>query len=171
MLNLVRQHLTTGLAHTGLPERFIRQEQRSRGEAFPTDLSAYLYPLQGSLERAGKRLSITPPPGRRTRRWLWLGSARMRCELYARHENELNQILQGFLTWLFDNTFVDASGVRFSIPAETIGFTYQDEEGVLISQNGIWLEIPVEIGIYRDINWIPISVHLEYEIEGGASGE
>lgn len=170
MVSLVRQHLTRGLVSTGLPERYIRQEQRNRGEAYPTDLLAWLYPLQGELNRAGKRLSVEQTPVR-SRRWLWLGGANMRCELYARNEPELNQILQGFLTWLFDHTLVDSAGVRFKVPAERIRFSYQDEEGVLIAQNGIWLEIPVEIGIYRDNAWTPITVEIEREIEGGASGE
>ncbi|WP_337869806.1 hypothetical protein [Meiothermus sp.] len=169
MVELVRNHLSRGLVQTGLIERYIRQEQRSRGEGYPSDLAAYLYPLQGSLERAGKRLSIEV--GDKTRRWLWLGQAVIRVELYARTERELGQILQGFLAWLFDHTLVDGSGVAFAIPAAGVRFSYQDEEGVLIAQNGIWLEIPVEIGVYRDTAWVPISVEIEREIEGGASGE
>ena len=128
MFTLFRHTFTRGLVPPGLPERYTRQEQRNRGEPYPPDLSAWLYPLQGELNRAGKRLSVEQTPVR-SRRWLWLGGANMRCELYARNEPELNQILQGFLTWLFDHTLVDSAGVRFKVPAERIRFIYTEHDG------------------------------------------
>ena len=162
-------HLTNALVYAGLPERYILQEQRSTGESYPTVPIAYLYPLSGNLNRDGSRFRMTP--GDNTVRRLWKGRAILRCELVARDTKELNDLIVGMMTWLFDNTFKDAKNNALNLPDESIAVSYTDEEGVLLDQNTVILDFPVELGIFHDVDWVPISVQLEYEIEGGASGE
>lgn len=166
MLETARAHLKAALQYAGLPERYVLQEQR-KGEEYPTGPVAYLYPFGGRVTRDGaKRKAENPETSRR----LWKGQGTLRLELYASDVAQLDQLVEGLLTWLYDHTYT-VGLERLNFPDGDIAVSYNDEEGILIAENGIILDFPVELGLYRDAAWVPITVVLETEIEGGASGE
>lgn len=165
MLETARAHLTDALTYAGLPERYVLQEQR-KGAEYPTGPVAYLYPYGGTLHYDGAHRTITR--GNTTRR-LWTGQGTLRLELYGSDVKQLDQLLEGLLTWLFDNPYT-VGGDRLKFPSADITVSYLNEEGVLLAENGVILDFPVELGLYRNAAWQPITVVLEEVIEGGTGG-
>ncbi|MDX2008262.1 MAG: hypothetical protein SFU83_23710 [Meiothermus sp.] len=171
MMDSARLHITRGLVHCGLLERYIQQEVRSAQE-FPVGWAAYLYPVSGSLQRDGSRARIE---GGQTTRILYQGRGQMQLELFAPDQAELLRLLGGLLTWLFDHPHIDTgnSGLHMRAPEDGITFSFQidDGESVLQMRNGVRVNIPVEIALSRDNAWVPVSVELHEEVVGGNPDE
>lgn len=167
MIESVFQHLTEGLRSLGLPERrILRGIQRE--EAYRTAPAAMIQPVDGAVERDGQRVRAQDPT---TIKRLWGGQARVRVELYARTPDELQSMLVGLLRWMYTHPYHDPLGQSHRLPDGDVRLAWVDEDGVVLGENVLALEIPVELGIYETTGWVPVTVVLEYEIEGGNSGE
>jgi hypothetical protein len=59
---------------------------------------------------------------------------------------------------------LDAGG-SYQAKLDEIGLSYQDEEGFLLPENGLALEIPVEIYLLEGVDWVPVAVEVEGLVE------
>ncbi|TFU26183.1 hypothetical protein [Thermus tengchongensis] len=155
MIAPVVAYLQAACQHAGLPPGRVLVG-RVREEAYRVAPVALIQPLSGSLRRDGSRVVAGPA---KTRRRLYGGSLRIRLELYARSGEELDRLLAGVLLYLWETPL--HVGEDYHAKLNEITLSYLDEEGLLVGENALALEVPVEIALYEDTAWVPITVEVE----------
>jgi hypothetical protein len=155
----VLAYLAEACVHAGLPRTRVLV-RRSREEAYRTVPAALLALTSGNLRRDGSRVQAGPE---RTTRTLYRGLVRARLELYARSQEELDRLLVGVLLYLW-HTPLEAGG-SYQAKLDEISLSYQDEEGFLLPENGLALEIPVEVYLLEGVDWVPVAVEVEGLVE------
>jgi len=151
----VLEYLKAACAHAGLPPARVLVG-RSREEAYRMAPAALIQPLSGALKRDGSRVVAGPV---KTRRRLYGGTLRIRLELYARSSEELDRLLAGVLLYMWDTPL--HVGEDYHAKLNDIALSYLDEEGLLVGENALALEVPVEIALYEDTAWVPVRVEVE----------
>lgn len=155
MIRSAIEHLKQACLHAGLPPARVLIG-KSREEGYRVAPAALLLPRDGQIRREGVRVEAGPT---RTRRRIYGGTVRLRLELYARSEEELEGLLTGVLLYLYAHPYLAAEYQAF--PRGEITFSYVDEEGALLGEHALALEFPVEIALYDDVAWVPIRVEFE----------
>lgn len=148
-------YLRSACQAVGLPPTRIAVG-RSREEAYRSAPAALIQPMTGALRRDGSRVVAGPSM---TRRRIYRGLMRFRLELYGRSGEELDQLITGVLLYLWRTPF-EAAG-EYQAKLDEISLSYLDDEGVLIGENGAFLDIPVEVSLYEDTPWVPVQVQVE----------
>lgn len=151
-------YLRSACQSVGLPPSRIAVG-RSREEAYRSAPAAIILPLTGSLRRDGSRVAAG---AHITRRRVYRGLMRFRLELFGRTGDELDRLITGVLLYLWHTPF--QAGNEYHAKLDEIGLSYLDDEGVLVGENGAFLDIPVEMSLYEDTPWVPIQVHVEEAI-------
>ncbi len=155
MIAPVIGYLAAACRHAGLPPQRVLVG-KTREEAYRTSPAALIQPITGSLRRDGSRVVAGPPQARRR---LYRGLARFRVELYARTPEERDHMLAGVLHYLWNTPLVVGDDPQAKLNDITLSFI--DEEGILVGENAVALEVPVEIALYEDTPWVPITVEVE----------
>ncbi|MEN2982554.1 MAG: hypothetical protein ABDH20_08495 [Thermus sp.] len=155
MIAPVVAYLKGACAHAGLPPARVLVA-RAREEAYRVAPAALIQPLTGTLRRDGSRMVAGPV---RTHRRLFEGQLRVRLELYARSPEELDGLLVGVLRYLWQTPL--QVGEDYHAKLDDLALSFLDEEGLLVGENAVALEIPVEIALYEDTAWVPVTVVVE----------
>jgi len=152
-------YLRRGLREVGLPETRILVG-RTREEAYRTAPAALVRLVGGSLRRDGSRVEAGPE---RTTRRLYQGVLRARVELYARNPEELDRMLVGLLLYLWATPLT--AGGAYHARLDDLSLVYTDEEGVLLTENALALEIPFGVEVLDGVAWVPVEVEVEGLVE------
>jgi hypothetical protein len=136
---------------------------KTREDVYRVAPAALLLPLGGSLRRDGSRVGGA---AHTTHRRLYGGSLRVRLELYARGPEELDRLLVGVLRYLWETPFRVGDDPHARL--NEIALSYLDEEGALMTEHALALEVPLEVALYEDTPWVPVEVVVE---EGGLEKE
>ncbi len=159
MTRPVVEYVRRGLREVGLPETRILVN-RTREEAYRTAPAALVRLVGGSLRRDGSRVEAGPE---RTLRRLYTGTLRARVELYARGPEELDRMLVGFLLYLWSTPLT--AGGAYHAKLDDLSLVYTDEEGVLLTENALALEIPFGVEVLEGVAWVPVEVEVEGLVE------
>ncbi|MCX7851011.1 hypothetical protein, partial [Thermus sp.] len=52
-------------------------------------------------------------------------------------------------------------GENYHAKLDDLALSFLDEEGLLVGENALALEIPVEVALYEDTAWVPVTVVVE----------
>jgi hypothetical protein len=164
---MIAEHMrfiTAALAHVQIPENFVKQEQRAP-EEYPKSIAAYLFFKGASLKRDGSKIRYDGmPTGQTVRQW-FKGSGMIRLELFMRSQEQLEDALIGILEYIHQNALYNAQGVPLEFPAGEIKLSFEDEEGIMLSRTGFALEFPIQIGVFDNTTWQPISIDVTDSLE------
>ena len=156
--------LKAALAHVQVPERFILEQQR-KGEEYPTGIAAYLFFQNGTLKRDGGKIRYAGMPANQTIRQWFAGSGTIRLELFMRSEEEIEDALIGILEYVHTHSLINAQGIPLSFPNGEIKLSFEDEQGILLSRYAMALEFPIEIGVFDNTVWQPITIDVTGSLE------
>jgi hypothetical protein len=150
MLSPAIQHVGRALIAAGLNKDQLKLRKSYEGVYRGPTPVAFVNHGRARLRRDGSQI---PPTTDASRRRLWDVPGTVRLELFCKDERQYDETVAALLEHLYDHSF-EVEGRKLRFPDGDITASFTNEEGILMGEFAVLLEIPYQMELLRGYEFV-----------------